>query len=138
VRPVIEAIASAIARIYDDRSRHRCVVAGDDFRLDAVELAVVGQIFAEYLSTIYSRRSLRDVATDVVATIGQDAAGVVSMSVRDLNFVAEREAEEPVDRLTARMMSALLGGIAGDAQFDDASVFNARLTFKARVAPTAG
>ena len=136
VRPVIEAIASAIGRIYDDRSRHRCVVEGGDFRLDVVELAAAGQIFAEYLSNIYSRRSLRDVATDVVVTIGHDAAGVVSMSVRDLNFVAGQEAE-PVDPLTARMMSALLGGIAGEAQFDQASVFNASLTFKARMAPSA-
>jgi len=136
VRPVIEAIAIAVNRIYDDRSRHRCVVAGDDFRLNAAELAVLGQIFAEYLSTIYSRRALRDVATDVVATIDRTADGVVSMSVRDLNFAPGEDAE-PVDPLTSKMMSALVASTGGEAQFDGAFVFDARLVFQARAEPIA-
>jgi two-component sensor histidine kinase len=136
VRPVIEAMASAVGRIYDDRSRHRCVVDRGDFRLDAIELAVVGQIFAEFLSTIYSRRSLRDVATDVVTTIEHGADGLVTMSVRDLNFTPGQEAE-PVDPLTSKMISALVDSIGGEAQFDEARVFDARFAFKARVEPVA-
>jgi hypothetical protein len=136
VRPVIEAIAIAVHRIYDDRSRHRCVVAGGDFRLNAAELAVLGQIFAEYLSTIYSRRALRDVATDVVATIDRTADGLVSMSVRDLNFITGEDSE-PVDPLTSKMMSALVASTGGEAQFDGAFVFDARLVFKARAEPIA-
>ena len=136
VRPVIEAISHAVGRIYHDRSKHRCVVEGGNFRMNAAELAVAGQIFAECLSTIYSRRSLRDVATDVVTTIGHAVDGVVSMSVRDLNFAPGEEAEA-VDPLTSKMMSALVGSIGGQAQFDGASVFDAHLIFKARVTPIA-
>ena len=137
VRPVIESIATAVGKIYDDRSRHRCIVEGGDFRLHAVELAIAGQIFAEYLSTIYSRRSMRDVATDVVATLRRDAAGLVSMSVRDLNFAAGEDVET-VDPLSSKIISALLASLGGEAQFDGAFVFDARLAFKARLEPPVG
>ncbi len=137
VRPMVESIAIAVGRIYDEQNRHRCAIDGGDFRLDAVALAVAGQIFAEYLSTMHSRRSLRGVPTDIVAAIDFDAEGVVTLSVRDRNFVSGGRAEA-VDPLTAKMVSALAGSIGGEAQFDGDAVFDARLTFKARVEPGVG
>ncbi len=136
MRPVVEAITNAVGRIYGDQSRRRCVIDGGDFRLDAVELAVAGQIFAEYLSTIYSRRSSRDVTTDVVATIAHDVNGVVTIAVRDLISDPGRDAA-PVDPLTSKIVFALVDSIGGDARFDGASAFDASLTFKARVEPAA-
>jgi hypothetical protein len=42
---------------------------------------------------------------------------------------------EPVDPLSSKIIFALLASLGGEAQFDAPSVFDARLTFKARVEP---
>lgn len=132
--PLIEAVANAIGRIYDGLENDGCVLDIDDFALSALDLAVVGQIFGEYLSNIYSRAASRHGRTAVVVRITRAADGAVSMSVRDERYAAGQNAE-PVDPLTARITSGLVAALGGEAQFDGDAIFDARLTFKERDLP---
>jgi two-component sensor histidine kinase len=128
---VVEQIA---ARIYDPEGRNDCAYALDDRSIDQPTLATLGQIFAEFLTNIYSRAAPESHSCRVEATFSVDA-GQGRLSVR-ATAVAPAAPAKPLDQLTSRVIGELARSLDGAARFDGPDIHDAELTFP--LSPSAG
>jgi two-component sensor histidine kinase len=125
------AAEGIIARIYDPDGRHTCIYTLDDRSVDQSTLATLGQIFAEFLSNIYSRATPENAPRQVEAKFSVDA-GQGSLRVRD----AAAASTEPLDQLTVRVIGELARSLDGAARFDGANIHDAELTFRLAASAT--
>jgi two-component sensor histidine kinase len=122
------AVEQIVSRIYDPDGRNACEYAIDDRWVDRPILATLGQLFAEFLSNIYSRATSGSPPRRVAATFYRDAGGRAVLSVRDASpvVIVQRGA---LDQLTTRVISELARSLDGQARFDGDSIGDAELSF---------
>jgi two-component sensor histidine kinase len=118
------AIEGIVARIYDPEGRNDCAYTLDDRSIDQPTLATLGQIFAEFLSNIYSRAAPGSHSCRVEATFSVDA-GQGRLRVR----AAAGAPTKPLDQLTSRVIGELARSLDGAARFDGPNIHDAELTF---------
>ena len=127
----LEALAKIVAGVYEPRNAWECELAVGDIAIDPPTLATLGQIFAEFLSNLYSRPLPANAPNRIVAKVSADAAGRIALSVRDANFTPDGPVE-PVDLLTSRIILELARSLGGEARFDGRYIYDARLIFPKR------
>jgi two-component sensor histidine kinase len=125
------AAEGIIARIYDPDGRNTCIYTLDDRSVDQPTLATLGQIFAEFLSNIYSRATPENAPRRVEVKFSADA-GQGRLRVRD----AAAASTEPLDQLTVRVIGELARSLDGAARFDGSNIHDAELTFRSPASPT--
>jgi two-component sensor histidine kinase len=125
------AAEGIIARIYDPDGRNTCIYTLDDRSVDQPTLATLGQIFAEFLSNIYSRATPENAPRRVEVKFSVDA-GQGRLWVRD----AAAASTEPLDQLTARVIGELARSLDGAARFDGSNIHDAELTFRSAASAT--
>ena len=121
------AVEAIVARIYDPEGRNDCAYALDDRAIDQPTLATLGQIFAEFLSNIYSRATSENPPCRVEVKFSADA-GQARLWVRDA-ALAPAAPPKPLDQLTSRVIGELARSLAGAARFDGPHIHDAELTF---------
>ena len=127
---IAETFAAAeqiVARIYDPEARNACEYFIEARSIDQPVLAPLGQIFAEFLSNIYSRAAPDSPPRRVAATF-RAVGGRAVLSVRDALPASVAQAR-PLDQLTSRVISELARSLGGEARFDGESIGEAELTF---------
>jgi two-component sensor histidine kinase len=123
-----EALENIVARVYDAEGRNSCRYAIGDLAINSQTLATLGQIFAEFLSNIYSRPLPANAPHRVEARLAADGGGQIVLTVRDAAF-SPAAPTGPVELLTSRVIFELARSLNGYAQFDGANVYDARLAF---------
>jgi two-component sensor histidine kinase len=126
-------VEQIVARIYDPEGRNDCDYALDDQPVDPPVLATLGQIFAEFLSNIYSRAMPQSSPCRVEVKFSA-AAGQARLWVRDAAG-APAAPTKPLDQLTSRVIGELARSLEGAARFDGQNIHDAELTFP--LAPSA-
>jgi two-component sensor histidine kinase len=125
------AVEQIVARIYDPDGRNTCIYALDGRSIDQPTLATLGQIFAEFLSNIYSRSTPENAPRRVEAAFSVDA-GEGRLRVRD----AAAASTGPLDQLTARVIGELARSLDGAARFDGSNIHDAEVTFRLAASAT--
>jgi two-component sensor histidine kinase len=128
------AVEQIVSRIYDPDGGNACDYALGGRSVDQPVLATLGQIFAEFLSNIYSRATPGSPSLRVEVTFSADAASEGRLRVRDA-AVGLGAQTEPLDQLTSRVIGELARSLDGAARFDGPSIHDAELTFP--LAPSA-
>ena len=123
----LKAIENIVSRAYDPEKRNVVDYHIGDLQINQSALATLSQIFAEFLSNIYSRVTPENTC-QVGVKIFADAAGRITLSVQDASSPPDA-ATGPLDLLTSRVISELTRSLDGEARFDGEDIFNARLTF---------
>lgn len=124
----IAAIENTVSRVYDPDGRNSIDYAIGDLLIDQPTLATLGQIFAEFLSNLYSRMPPGNAPNRAAVRLLADPAGRVTLTVRDVG--SQRSAQpEPVDLLTSRVIVELARSLGGEAHFDGENIYDARLSF---------
>jgi two-component sensor histidine kinase len=121
------AVERIVARIYDPEGRNDCGYALDDRSIDRPTLATLGQLFAEFLSNIYSRVTPENAPCRVEVKFSAEA-GQARLWVRE-KAVAPVAQTEPLDQLTSRVIGELARSLDGAARFDGPDICDAELTF---------
>jgi two-component sensor histidine kinase len=127
-------VEQIVSRVYDPEGRNACDYALEDRPLDPPVLATLGQIFAEFLSNIYSRATPESPMCRVEVKFSGDAAGQGRLWVRDAAFAPDAQTA-PLDQLTSRVIAELARSLEGAARFDGRNIQDAELTFP--LAPSA-
>jgi two-component sensor histidine kinase len=133
-RETLEALEDIVARIYDPDRRNACRYDIDDLPIDLPTLATMGQIFAEFLSDIYSRPLPGNAPNRVIVRLLAETTGRITLHVRDTGFTPDAPTQ-PLDLLTSRVISELARSLDGDAKFDGVDVYDAQLNFPAAPPP---
>lgn len=128
IAETFEAIEKIVARIYDPEGRNACDYSIGDLPIDRPTLATLSEIFAEFLSNIYSRAAPTNASRRASVLLSADKAGQAYLSVSDDNIAPEARAE-PLDQLTSRVVSELARSLGGEARFEGRNIGDARLTF---------
>jgi two-component sensor histidine kinase len=124
-------VEQIVSRVYDPEGRNACDYALDDRSIDQPTLVTLGQIFAEFLSNIYSRATPESPPCRVEVKFSADA-GQARLWVRDA-AVAPAAPTKPLDQLTSRVIGELARSLDGAARFDGPSIRDAELTFPSAI-----
>jgi two-component sensor histidine kinase len=122
-----EAIEGIVSRIYDPDEKNSCDYVIADLSIDPPTLATLSQIFAEFLSNIYSRAASGGAPCRVaVKLVGSSDWAILSVFDGE---VASGVDAEPLDLLTARVIGELARSLEAEAFFDRENIRDAWLSF---------
>jgi two-component sensor histidine kinase len=134
IAEAIEAVANIVSRVYDPDGSYSVDYAIDDLSIDPATLATLGQIFAEFLSNLYSRTPPGGAPNRATVKLLAGPASRVTLTVRDVG--SRRSAQpEPVDLLTSRVIVELAKSLGGEARFNGDDIYDARLSFPMAAPP---
>jgi two-component sensor histidine kinase len=122
-----DAIERIVSRIYDPDEKNSCDYVIADLPLDPPTLATLGQIFAEFLSNLYSRAAPGSAPCRVAVKLVGSSDWAI-LSVFDGESASGVEAD-PLDLLTARVIGELARSLEAEAFFDGENIRDAWLSF---------